>query len=436
MHREKLMIMANLVKIVNGNIEYKQVQQKVIKEKIIKIYSFFRSEIELNNIELDDQQRKIYELYIKNIEKKKFRMYTGVIYLTLLSLYEDNDFFKMLRYSPVDEISCENWLSISNNQMRIWLSEVLDMHYKKYVSTNRKNRKISLNSKTWKNKWYDEHEEEFTDLMIHFNSIIFKLWENNQSRLSSSINNEMDIIGDIVEKSMKLPDIKRYHLFKKLSRNLYEWYQQEIQKMKHEFTKAICSYDEDNISTIKAQLEFCYAAVQIKMGNEEEEVFIKWLRETLIKSSYPILTVDTYMIDFQEAYLNSDFEQKKIIEISLKELGYYSSSRDIVLCIEKIISNYNKQKKREKHLAMQTYKQWRDSCVVALKSRDSNTLLVLLQKKEEYKCMKNRDVKIYNKVNELIARVASHNEEQSLKKIFNIYGWYKEIYMENTVDSP
>lgn len=141
MCKEKLMIVADLVKIINANTEYKKVQQKVIKEKILKIYDFLRNEIELSDIELDDQQRKIYNVYIKNIEKKKFQMYTGIIYLTLLSLYEDDDFFKMLRYSPVDEVCCEGWLSISNNKMRIWLSEVLNMHHRKYVSANRKNRK-------------------------------------------------------------------------------------------------------------------------------------------------------------------------------------------------------------------------------------------------------------------------------------------------------
>lgn len=73
MCKEKLMIVADLVKIINANTEYKKVQQKVIKEKILKIYDFLRNEIELSDIELDDQQRKIYNVYIKNIEKRNFK---------------------------------------------------------------------------------------------------------------------------------------------------------------------------------------------------------------------------------------------------------------------------------------------------------------------------------------------------------------------------
>ncbi|MDA2565693.1 hypothetical protein [Bacillus cereus group sp. MYBK257-2] len=434
MCKEKLMIVADLVKIINANTEYKKVQQKVIKEKILKIYDFLRNEIELSDIELDDQQRKIYNVYIKNIEKKKFQMYTGIIYLTLLSLYEDDDFFKMLRYSPVDEVCCEGWLSISNNKMRIWLSEVLNMHHRKYVSANRKNRKKSLNAEAWKKQWYKENEEEFSNLIIYLNGIVFKLWKSNQRRLSDSISNEIDIIGTILENSMKLPDVKRYHLLKKLSWNLYEWYQQEIQKMKRELTQAICSYNEEDISTIKAQLEICYTIIHLRMGNEEEEAFIKWLRETLIKFSYPLLTVDIYITDFKKAYLSLDYKRKEIIEIGLKELGKYSSSRDINLFITKVISDYNKRKEREDHLSLQIYKQWRDKCVKAFKDRDFNTLLEILKKREEYTCMKKQDIRIYNKINELLDKVVRDKEEQSLEKIFNIYGLYKGIYMKKIVN--
>lgn len=291
-----------------------------------------------------------------------------------------------------------------------------------------------MNAEEWKKQWYKENEEEFSNLIIYLNGIVFKLWKSNQRRLSDSLSNEIDIIGTILENSMKLPDVKRYHLLKKLSWNLYEWYQQEIQKMKRELTQAICSYNEEDISTIKAQLEICYTIIHLRMGNEEEEAFIKWLRETLIKFSYPLLTVDIYITDFKKAYLSLDYKRKEIIEIGLKELGKYSSSRDINLFITKVISDYNKRKEREDHLSLQIYKQWRDKCVKAFKDRDFNTLLEVLKKREEYTCMKKQDIRIYNKVNELLDKIVRDKEEQSLEKIFNIYGLYKGIYMKKIVN--
>ncbi|WP_446889739.1 hypothetical protein [Bacillus paranthracis] len=129
------MIVADLLKIINKERNDKEMKHKVIKERIDKIYNFFRNEIELANIKLNNQERKIYNLYIKDIEKKKFRVYTGIIYLFLLNIYEnDRDFFKFLKYIHVDEASYEAWMNACNEQIPLYIDEVLNIHYDKYSS--------------------------------------------------------------------------------------------------------------------------------------------------------------------------------------------------------------------------------------------------------------------------------------------------------------
>ncbi|MEH7058221.1 hypothetical protein V7052_06620, partial [Bacillus wiedmannii] len=219
----------------------------------------------------------------------------------------------------------------------------------------------------------------------------------------------------------------------KLNKNLHEWFQQEIRKLKYELTKAICDYNEEKILEIKTQLSFCYTTIQSKIGTEEEEVFFKYVRDTLIKYSYPIIAIETYMVDFKSAYFILNHKQKKVIEKGFKELSQYSNSRNIMLFIEEVINNYNKQKERNNDLAMQGYKQWRDKCLLAFKRRKFDVLLELLQARDEYVYMKSNDVKIYKKTNELFDQLIKCKDEKVLKIIFNIYGIYKVSFIKKSI---
>ncbi|QRH08110.1 hypothetical protein [Bacillus paranthracis] len=310
MYKEQLMIVADLLKIINKERNDKEMKHKVIKERIDKIYNFFRNEIELANIKLNNQERKIYNLYIKDIEKKKFRVYTGIIYLFLLNIYEnDRDFFKFLKYIHVDEASYEAWMNACNEQIPLYIDEVLNIHYDKYFKHIKKGEK-KLNSALWKQQWLENQEIEFNDLLIYFRGIIYQLWKSNADRLLDIINNEETEIDKILEKVKGLPEFRRYKFYKKFSKSLNETFYAEINSMKYELKKAMYSYDKKEILRISSDLWRLNTICFPKIGIEEEEVFFIYLQNILWNSTYSKLLVGDVLSEFKNYFLMLEQNQK------------------------------------------------------------------------------------------------------------------------------
>ncbi|MCU5738085.1 hypothetical protein OCF59_20230, partial [Bacillus mobilis] len=79
---------ADLVKIINKTHKL-DISQKVVKERIDKIYKFIKNQVISNNKEFNTSELMFFKKYIKSIERKNFNYYTGAIFCSLLLLYEN-----------------------------------------------------------------------------------------------------------------------------------------------------------------------------------------------------------------------------------------------------------------------------------------------------------------------------------------------------------
>ncbi|PHC64069.1 hypothetical protein, partial [Bacillus wiedmannii] len=122
---------ADLVKVINETHQL-GISQKVVKERIDKIYKYIKNQFIFNKEKFDINELIFFKKYIKSIERKSFNRHTGAIFCSLLLLYEnEKNFRNVLKGKIVNSLYIEDFITGFENYINQCLSEIYKIYDEK-----------------------------------------------------------------------------------------------------------------------------------------------------------------------------------------------------------------------------------------------------------------------------------------------------------------
>ncbi|MDP7979914.1 hypothetical protein [Bacillus multifaciens] len=407
---------ADLVKIISK--EYgSEISQKVVKERIDKIYKFIKAQFISNKKEFDTNESTFFEICIRNIERKNFHQYTGAIFLSLLFLYKSNEIFQsVLKGNIVDDDYLEDFIT--------YFEEYMDGSIGTISNSNKYRKKIIYLAESEKKKW-ENYEEDFPYFRFILKGFIKKIFES-KNIINAKIIDEMRYTSSLLKKADKLSTYKHYLFIKKLNRKIELLLKKEKSTLKEELRDAIIKHDLDAMECIVANLNFYPDLI------EDHRRDIKLLEdlESVLWSRYKLNSKAMFQIgDFKNKILKYEVRERMEIIQQLQEIVNLKGKREVFSFIEKINSEDDKKVERKKEKLHEEYKVTKKSFLRAWRLKSKTEMHRILKERIEYTHLENSDKQLHNAIEKLMEKALEEKNSELLLKINNILKYYKKFFM-------
>ncbi|KYN75802.1 hypothetical protein A0J52_17675 [Clostridium sporogenes] len=415
----------------------KDISQKVITEKIDKIKEFLlQNDLKINN--------NFFKNYIRPISTKNFNVYTGLIFLVLISLYDEFDDFRLLfRYKPINDINAEDYLVYAKRKIIEYLNPVLE---DEYIVFSRKNKKF-IDTFNWGEKWREDNMKILSYIINELTSLIFKLCEFNRQIMNLKVEKRYKKAIDLLYNIDSLPLYRKFKFLNKCESiiNKIELLSNElINDMKNELRKCITNDNIEMASTIVSELEEYEQNILIKKSYWIDDLVQKinacYQRYNLQK---PNINSNTYNLSNlfiqHDNYSTLKKTNNKSFSI-LKSLEQTTSLKEILLlCNNNEIDKLNNLITRKKDEEMIQYlnilkcrfdnkrilSSQKDENITIIKKsykfKNSKFIITMLENKPEYKMLEDKENMIYKIINKLIEKSVNERNESLLEKAFFYY---------------
>lgn len=381
---------ANLVKCINDTYDL-GISQKVVKERIDKIYKFIKKQLICNKAEFNTNELMLFEKYIKSIERKNFNHYTGAIFYSLLLLYEnEKNFRSVLKGKIVNDLYIEDFITGFENYINQFLSEI--------------------------NKIYDEKSlDEFGNNGIYFIPILkeflIKIFDIEKV-LEEKLNNELRDTEILMNKINRLSSYRKFLFIEKFNKKLKKLIQKEEWNLKEELRSAIEKHDLDTITEIITELRF-YFNNKDKNNIVDKEKIFKDLEGILLQSQnyskLKIMEQINYFIDIITTY--KDEKAIKIMD-DLNEL-MHKEGDELLLFLEKTISLYEQGQEIESNKLKENRDKTKKALFRAGRLRSDTEMKEILEQREEYLYIEVNDKQLFESLKKLID-IAIKDENQAM----------------------
>ncbi|MEB9441254.1 hypothetical protein P4I98_23955 [Bacillus cereus] len=397
---------ADLVKVINETYQL-GISQKVVKERIDKIYKYIKNQVIFNKGKFDIEESILFKKYIKSIERKNFNHYTGAIFCSLLLLYEKEKIFRsVLKGKIVNSLYIEDFITSFENYINQFLSEI--------------------------NKIYDEKLlDEFEDNEIYFiptlKEFLIKLFDIEKI-IEEKLNDELKDTEILMNKVNRLSPYRKFLFIEKFNKKLEKLIQKEEWNLKEELRNAIEKHDLDTITEIITELRF-YFNNKDKNNIVDKEKIFKDLEGILLKSqSYSKLKAMeqiNYFIDIITKY--KDEKAIKILD-DLNEL-MHKEVDEVLPFLEKTISLYEQEQKIESNTLKENRDRTKKAFFRAGRLRSNTEMKEILEQREEYLYIKVNDKQLFGSLMKLIDIAIKDENQAMLLNIDFILKYYKKFLM-------
>lgn len=394
---------ANLVKYINDTYKL-DISQKVIKERIDKIYKFIRKQIISNKDAFNINDLMLFQKYIKAIEQKDFNYYTGAIFYSLLLLYQNERLFRSrLKGKIINSIYIED-LVIS-----------LDTYIKKYLA------------EIYKQEPYEEYENNGTYFISAFKEFFIKIFDTEKI-LEEELDNKLKSNDIFMQRVKELPLYRRNVLMGKLNKGLEKLIQREEWILREELREAIICDDPIAITGIIAELRVYHCLEKNNIVSEQE--LFEELGKVLSNSKIYNLTKAMEQINHFRRII-ATYEDEKAFQIIniLKEL--LCEKEDILISfIEENISLYEQNQEIESKIIKERQNSMKDALFRSGRLRSKTELKELLEQREEYLYIRDNDKQLFEALKKLQNKVTEYENQAMLLNIDFILKNYKQFLMK------
>lgn len=395
---------ANLVKYINDTYGL-GISQKVVKERIDKIYKFIKKQVVCNKSEFNTNELRLFKGYIKTIEQKDFNYYTGAIFCSLLLLYQNERLFRsILKGQIINSIYIED-LVIS-----------LETYINKFLV------------KTYEGELYEEYEEKGTYFIPTFKEFFIKICDTERI-LGEKLNDKLKNTEIFMNKVEKLSLYRRNAFMGKVNRKLEKLIQREEWALKEELREAIIKHDPIAITGIIAELR-AYHCLETNNGIVGESKLFKDLENTLLHSKIYSKTKAMEQINYFKRII-ATYEEEHAFQVisTLKELIHMGDDV-IVSFIEKNIILYEENQEIESNILREQQDKMRDALFRAGRLRSKTELKEILEQREEYLYIRDNDKQLFEALQELQNRITNDKNQTMLLDIDFILKYYKQFLMK------
>ncbi|PFI68971.1 hypothetical protein [Bacillus cereus] len=394
---------ANLVKYINDTYKL-GISQKIVKERIDKIYKFIREQIKSNKDEFNINDLTLFQKYIKTIEQKDFNYYTGAIFCSLLLLYQNERLFRSrLKGKIINSIYIEDFV-VS-----------LETYIKKYLV------------ECYREGLYEGYENNGTHFISIFKSFFIKIFDTEKI-LEEELNDKLKSTEGFMQEVEKLSVYRKNAFMEKLNKRLEKLIQKEEWILREELREAIIKHDSANITGSIAELR-AYYGIENNQIMSDEKVF-KDLESTLLHSKVYSPTKTINQIAHFRGIV-ATYEDEKAFQIisNLREL--MDKKEDILISfIEEIISLYEQNQEIEDKIIKERQTKTKDALFLAGRLRSKTELKELLEQREEYLYIRDNDKQVFTALQELQNTITNDENQLMLLNIDFILKYYKRFLME------
>ncbi|KXY70690.1 MULTISPECIES: hypothetical protein [Bacillus] len=397
---------ADLVKVINETHQL-CISQKVVKERIDKIYKYIKNQVILNKEKFERNELILFKKYIESIERKNFNQYTGAIFCSLLLLYENEKKFRsVLKGRIVNSLYIEDFITGFENYINQFLFEI---------------------HKIYDEKLLDEFERNEIYSIHILKDFLIKIFDIEKV-LEEKLNNELKDTESLMSKINGLSTYRKFLFIEKFNKKLEKLIQKEEWNLKEELRSAIEKHDLDTITEIITELRFYFNNKDKNNVVNKEKVF-RDLEGILLQSqNYSKLKAMeqiNYFIDIITTY--RDEKAIKIIG-NLNEL-MHKGGDEVTLFLEKTIALYE----QEQEVEYNTLRENRDKTKKALfrvgRLRSNTEMKEILEQREEYLYIKVNDKQLFKSLEKLIDISIKNENQAMLLNIDFILKYYKKFLM-------
>ncbi|MBJ8153501.1 hypothetical protein [Bacillus cereus] len=394
---------ANLVKYINDTYKL-DISQKVIKERIDKIYKFIRKQIISNKDEFNINDLMLFQKYIKAIEQKDFNYYTGAIFYSLLLLYQNERLFRSrLKGKIINSIYIED-LVIS-----------LDTYIKKYLA------------EIYKQEPYEEYENNGTYFISAFKEFFIKIFDTEKI-LEEELDNKLKNNDIFMQRVKELPLYRRNVLMGKLNKGLEKLIQREEWILREELREAIICDDPIAITGIIAELRVYHCLEKNNIVSEQE--LFEELGKVLSNSKIYNLTKTMEQINHFRRII-ATYEDEKALQIINITKELLCEKEDILISfIEENISLYEQNQEIESRIIKERQNSMKDALFRSGRLRSKTELKELLEQREEYLYIRDNDKQLFEALKKLQNKVTEYENKSMLLNIDFILKNYKQFLMK------
>ncbi|PFR94435.1 hypothetical protein COK43_02610 [Bacillus cereus] len=407
---------ADLVKIINKKYGLK-ISQKVIKERIDKIYTFIKNQFISNRSQFNDNEVVFFGVCIRNIERKNFNQYTGAIFLSFLSLYKKSELFRsMLKGNIVDDDYLEDLIT--------YFEEFMDRYICVISSVDKTKEKVNYLIKNEK-KILEKYEADFPYFMFIVKGFIKKIF-TNESIINTKIIDQIRHTESLLKKADELSTYRHYLFIKKLNRKIELLLEKEKFLLKEELRDAIISHDIDKISCIIPNLDFYPNFIEDK----NHDVKILEDLESGLKSRYKLNLKELFQIgDFKNKILKYKAKERMEIIQRVQKTIDSKGKREIFSFIEKINNADDKRVEGKREQIQEEYEITKKLILHAGRLKSITEMKRILEKRVEYKHLEKNDKQMYNAIEDLMKKALTEDDQKLLLAIDSILKYYKKFFM-------
>ncbi|PGA05154.1 hypothetical protein [Bacillus toyonensis] len=407
---------ADLVKIINREYGSK-ISQKVVKERIDKLYNFIKSQIISNEIEFSTNEKVLFNTCIKSIEEKNFHEYTGAIFLSLLILYENNLVVrKVIRGKIVNDDYLEGFIGCFETYVEEYKGKVFD-------NNGNEEKRVYLTES--EKKIWRIYEEDFPYFMFILKGMVTNIFSNTNI-LNKKKSVEIRYTASLVEHADQLPPYRHYLFAKRLNRKLELLLKSEKSILKKELRTAIIKRDFDAMDCIIADLNF----EPDYIGDNKKEIEILNALKEVLQSRYKLnLKTMSHFEFFQKNVLRYRAEERMKIIQELQEIVNSKEKREVLSFLERINQEGDKKVEREKKKIQEEYKMTKKLFLRAGRLKSKTEMHRILNERTEYRYLERNDKQLYNAIEKLMVHALKEENLEVLLKIDSILKYYKKFFM-------
>ncbi|KMP45838.1 hypothetical protein TU55_08935 [Bacillus cereus] len=397
---------ADLVKIIRKTHKL-DISQKVVKERIDKIYKFIKNQAISNNEEFNTNESMLFKKYIKNIERKNFNHYTGAIFYALLLLYQnEKNFRSILKGNIINSVYIEDFITDCEDYINQYLCEI----YKSYEEGS-----------------FDEYENNGTYFIPILKGFLIKIFDVEKI-LEERLNNELKNTEILMKRVERFSLYRKNSLIENLNKKLEKLVQKEEWGLKEELRKAIVERDLITITGAVAELRYYYHNEDNYNIVDRRKIF-KDLEIILLQSqNYSKLKAMekfNYFMDIIEKY-----EDEKVMGIinNLNDL-IHKEENMVLSFLEETINLYEQEKEIESNIVKANRDKTKKALFRAGRLKSKTEMKEILELREEYLYIKVNDKQIFESLRELIDIAIDDENQTMLLNIDFILKYYKRFLM-------